>query len=308
MKFLKIFILLIPIIIISGCNSTDDQDNFLSNLQQSKNQQNFQSYKDGSVMIPSPIASFAEDLKFYDIPTLEELALMNKQSIKKAKDDDDGEKKSEDGEKKSEDEDDNSDEDEEKQDDANNEKNNSSSKNDDGSDDDSDDDSGNDSSSSTSSSKTTINLQDYTKLGGFKVILNNKSYQFVVIQDNYAQIKEATPKIVKNSDGSFTLYVNAYVMQNNNVNFKAGVFTLKLVLPSLNISGYFPIEQNVLTANSDTQVVGYVTIVSPKSNIHEFSVGIAVDEFNVLNRKRDTVFKAKFDLGFATSGMQAVQK
>jgi len=331
MKKLILYLFVLFMLVLSGCNSTDENTSLLSNLQTSTLDQNSEHnnfvdgvYKDGSqFFIPSPKTTFAQDLQIYNIMTLEERMAQQQSSsqetsnnqqrasvIRKSQkdeqsEDDEGEKKSDDGEDKSEDEDDNSDEDEEKQNDADEEKDDAQDEDDDDGDDDGDSDDDSSSGSSNSSSQSSVavsSMKDFTTLGDIKVKLNYKDYKFIIARDNYNLIKNFSPRIERNDDLSYSLYVNGYVIENGRVKVEAGVFTIKVNLPNLNTSGDFLIEQNVLTASAENPVYGYVTINA--RNEQEFEVGISVKEFNVIDKTKTYAFKASFDLVFKTAGMQ----
>jgi len=307
-------IMLIFTFLLTGCNKTSRDNSITNNVSSDSTLSSTQEslpYKDGSELIPSPASSFAEDLKFYNIMPLEELNSIenndsndsqqniNQAIIRKARSDD-----------RSDDQDDNSDEDEKKQNDADNEKNSDQNNNsDDGGDDDSgsSDDGDDDSSSSSSSSshQTGHSVEDYTVLGSCRIDLNAKIYKFIIASDNYKRVANFSPYIVQNEDNSYTLFIRGYVIEDNQILYDKGIFTLKVNLPSLNMSGDLPILSNVLTNSAENQpVIGHVVIESFRDNIHEFKVGITVDEFIVLDKTKTYGFKSNFDLGFSTAGFK----
>ena|GEM_PF-4959266 len=275
-------------LLFSGCGSSDETTT--SNSYVAPIQQSDASEQEVTQLLPpqrAPIGtSFAEDLITYDIgPSIQSTLQETRAS---AYEDEQAQGEEQSGEDEDSDEDDAEDrrdgDDEEEE-----------SSDDDSSDDSSSEEESNDSSSSSSSSE----IYNYREAGGFNVVLNNKTYEFQVVYD--VSHKYPDPAFEKQLDGTYKIVVSGYVVESDNIIAADGIFTIELIVPSLNLSNQnIPISSNVLTDASDGVVYALVTIKQASEGAKIY-LNIVVPEFKVYNRNRDTAYSATFSVGLETN-------
>ncbi|MEA3227808.1 MAG: hypothetical protein U9P38_01925, partial [Campylobacterota bacterium] len=132
---------------------------------------------------------------------------------------------------------------------------------------------------------------DYETLGTVNVSLNNKSYRFKIAKDNF-QERVQTPSFTSVGDGSFTIAITSYIITDDDILRKEdGIFTLVITVPSLNTSGSYPVEANVLTNSAQDTVYAQVNVSQDENGI---IFNAMVSEFEVFNRTKTKSYSASF--------------
>jgi len=315
MKIIFKYIIALVLVLFTGCQN--DAPKRTTNYQQQPQDQSPLSQLEP--IYASPSSSFAEDILFYEIAGLEEgtnpseeggaptQSKSRKANQRDSEDDTDDDTDDEDEGEDGGDEDGDGDTDEnDGRDKSDNNKDGDDDDSDDSDDDDDGDGDGDESDDDTESddgddTKTVIVTRpvpiDFESLGSSKIGLNGKDYTFDIAQDNYGN-RIQTPSFTQNADGTYTVSIQAYVIEEGGVVFEDGIFTLSFILPSLNESSMILMtaSSNILT-NSATAPV-YATVAVSKDS-GKIQMTIISDKFDVQNRYHTRTFPANFTLGFA---------
>jgi len=296
-KFTTIFLTIILTLFFIGCGTNEDDEVIIPKPPTRDMQEVSSSVVGGDYDAPlmAPLkTSFADDLIFYNIASLDEKS----SPIRKAssgedtasEESDDGDEKSDDGEDKSDDDDDDGDDDGD--DDSGDD-----SGDDDSGDDSSDDDSDNNTSDDTTSH--TKNPQDeYKELGNIKVTLNTKDYDFSIAQDNYG-VRIDQPSYTLNPEGTYSVSLTGYVIDNDEIEYDEGIFTLSFEIPDLNGSYTVLIDSssNVLTNSSQQNLAVYARVTVSKDD-NEFKMMLQSDDFYVEDKTQTRIYSAQFSFAF----------
>ena len=132
---------------------------------------------------------------------------------------------------------------------------------------------------------------DYKTLGTTNVTLNNKNYRFKIAKDNF-QNRVESPSFTSIGEGSYTISIVSYIITDDDVlKERDGIFTLQITVPSLNTSGSYKVEANVLTNSAGEDVYALVNI---SENANGISFNATISEFQVFNRDKTKSYPASF--------------
>jgi len=136
----------------------------------------------------------------------------------------------------------------------------------------------------------------YEKLGMTSVSLNNKNYAFEVVKDNIQERVEE-PSFTSVGDGSYTISITSYAITDDILKKEDGIFTFVITVPSLNTSGMYKVESNVLTNSAKNNVYATVAISQDQNGI---TFSAIVSEFQVMNRQKTKSYNASFSISYSS--------
>ncbi len=136
---------------------------------------------------------------------------------------------------------------------------------------------------------------DYKTLGTTNVTLNNKNYRFKIAKDNF-QDRVESPSFTSIGEGSYSISIISYIITDDDVlKERDGIFTLQITVPSLNTSGSYKVEANVLTNSAGEDVYALVNI---SENANGISFNATISEFQVFNRDKTKSYPASFAIQY----------
>lgn len=282
MNFLIKYILsFFLIIIFIGCENNTPSYNYVS--EPSHIDENRDNYN--PIVLPEK-TSFMEDIETLQIAAIGESQSSARNNRKLAPDSEDN---AEDDKDDSEDDgkDETSDDDDDEDDDG-----------DSGEDDDDDDDEDEDTDDEKPKTVKEPELLDFTRIGGVKVGLNAKEYDFTIAVDNTAA-RLFPPSYRQNSDTTYTITIYGYILEDDDLRKEDGIFTLSFIVPRLGGRSTVVLtpDSNILTNSSKEGMDVRANVTITKSD-DIFGVNLVSENFKVENRYKTRSFDAYISLAF----------
>jgi len=137
---------------------------------------------------------------------------------------------------------------------------------------------------------------DYIALGDTDVTLNNKYYHFKIAKDNLKE-RIKSPSFTSSEDNSsYTISITSYIITDEDVVKKEdGIFTFIITVPSLNTSGSYKVESNVLTNSAQEDIFAEVVL---SENENGLILNVSVAKFQVFNRDKTRSYPATFSIQY----------